>query len=53
MPILKANVTAAALEVSCPHCGAPQPNPSDGSHLWTTAQVVADQGRYKITCLSG
>jgi hypothetical protein len=37
-------VTAATLEVQCPHCGDPQPSPGNGSHLWTPAEVSTSQG---------
>jgi hypothetical protein len=32
-------LTAAAIEVTCPACGEPQPNPNDGSHLWRPDEV--------------
>lgn len=37
-------IVAAQLEVHCPHCGDPQPNPDDGSHLRVNSQVTASQG---------
>lgn len=37
-------IVAAVLEVHCPHCGDPQPNPRDESHLWVNADVTANQG---------
>lgn len=37
-------IVAAQLEVHCPHCGDPQPNPDDGSHLWIQDHIVKSQG---------
>lgn len=31
----KAAVMAVAVEVHCPGCGMPHPNPTNGSHIWT------------------
>lgn len=39
MRLRNAVITAATLEVCCPHCGDPQPNPRDGSHLWMPEEV--------------
>ena len=41
-------ITAAAVEVQCPYCGDPQPNPTDGSHLWFPSQVTEG----KRTCVA-
>jgi hypothetical protein len=41
-------IAAAALEVLCPECGGAQPNPDDGSHMWSADQVRASAG--KRTC---
>lgn len=46
-----ATITAASLEVSCPVCGEPQPSPDNGSHIWTTAEVISVAGT-KRTCVS-
>lgn len=43
-------VVAALLEVLCPHCGDPQPNPSNGAHLWLIDEVSGNQG--KRTCVA-
>ena len=37
----QAIVSAAALDVQCPECEECQPNPEDGSHLWSSSQVAA------------
>lgn len=29
-----ASVTAIMIEVGCPHCGEPFPNPENGSDMW-------------------
>lgn len=39
-----ATILAASLEVHCPHCGEPLPNPTDGSHLWMPDDVLANTG---------
>jgi uncharacterized Zn-finger protein len=39
-----AQITAAALEVLCPYCGEPQPDPERATHMWDHSQVVAQQG---------
>ena len=41
---LNAQIVATAVEVHCPHCGEPLPNPLDGSYLWEPYQVAANQG---------
>jgi hypothetical protein len=35
---------ASGIEVSCPHCDCMQPNPDDGSHIWTAEQIVLASG---------
>lgn len=37
-------IVAAQLEVHCPNCGDPQPNPHDESHLWLPSQVEQFSG---------
>lgn len=37
----RAAVVAVVLEVHCPHCGEPQPNPDDGGHGWSPDEVRA------------
>jgi len=32
-------IVAASLEVHCPHCGDPLPNPWNESHLWTPTEL--------------
>jgi hypothetical protein len=36
----RAQLMADAVAVVCPHCGEPQPNPSDGSEQWTLDDFV-------------
>jgi uncharacterized Zn-finger protein len=43
-------IVAASVEVTCPYCGEPQPNPNDGSHLWLPEEVRSAQGTR--TCVS-
>jgi hypothetical protein len=44
-------ISAFSLEVSCPHCGEPQPAPDNGSEMWMPSQVVAAQGpRTCVAC---
>jgi len=45
MAFKQATVVASTVEVTCPHCGEPQPSPDNGSHAWVPSQVVAAQGR--------
>lgn len=35
---------ASGIEVSCPHCDCMQPNPDDGSHIWSAEQIVLAGG---------
>ena len=44
-------VSAATIEVCCPKCGEPQPEPRDGSHLWTSEQLKASAGQRR-ECVS-
>ncbi len=49
----RAIVSAAALEVVCPHCTEAQPNPEDGSHMWSHSQLRAAYDKNCIrTCIS-
>jgi uncharacterized Zn-finger protein len=43
-------LVAAAIEVTCPHCGEPQPAPDNGSEMWLPSQVTRSQG--ERTCVS-
>lgn len=49
-----AQVLATAVEVICPWCSEPQPNPDDGSHLWAPEQLarVSQNGWTKRECVS-
>jgi len=38
----KVSVVAATVELTCPHCGEPQPSPG-GSHLWTIQEALDAQ----------
>lgn len=38
------NTLAACILVLCPHCGAEQPSPKDGTILWSPAEVSDNQG---------
>lgn len=44
-------LTADAVEVGCPACGEPQPDPEIGSHMWTPEQIKAAAGQ-RLTCTS-
>lgn len=39
-----ATLWTASVEVECPHCFGHQPNPDDGSFLWSVDQVAAHAG---------
>lgn len=39
MSVRQAQLVATTLNVLCPYCGEPQPNPDDGSEQWETRQV--------------
>lgn len=39
-----ANLYAASVEIECPHCCACQPNPDNGSFLWSVDQVKTHAG---------
>lgn len=39
-----AAIVAATVEVLCPHCAEPQPNPDNGGYPWTPEEVSAEQG---------
>lgn len=43
---------AVSLEILCPHCGEPQPDPEIGSHIWTIDQLRAanEQKRECVSC---
>lgn len=41
-----AQLVAEAVTVLCPECGEPQPNPENGSHLWTLDHFRADRLSY-------
>jgi hypothetical protein len=43
-------VLAETLAVLCPHCGAEQPAPENGSDLWTPDELFKHQG--KRECVS-
>lgn len=44
-----ATLVAEAVNVCCPHCGEPQPDPDNASHMWTHAQVARVNGTRR-TC---
>ena len=46
-----AYVTASVLEILCPYCQEPQPNPDDGSQMWSPSQMHESQGERKcVAC---
>lgn len=49
-----AQVTAGVLNVCCPYCGEPQPNPDNGADGWTGAelfeQAAAGPKRECVSC---
>ena len=47
-----ATITAVSLEVLCPFCGEPQPNPNTGSHTWLPHEVAdaAAKAGARILC---
>jgi len=44
MTTKRAQVVATSVEVWCPHCGEPQPSPTNGAFLWLLEEVEANQG---------
>lgn len=42
-------IVAEAVNVTCPHCGEPQPNPDDGSEQWSYSQVMASRAKRNCT----
>lgn len=45
-----AQFVAAAVEVLCPVCAEPQPNPDDGSFLWSRQQVTDERASAPRFC---
>jgi hypothetical protein len=46
-----ASIVAFTVEVLCPYCGGPQPNPDDGGFPWTTEEVASEAAKQpKRTC---
>ena len=44
-------IVVATVEVHCPHCGDPQPNPDNGAFSWMPSEVEANQGARKcVAC---
>jgi hypothetical protein len=41
----RARIMIESVSISCPHCGAEQPEPDQGSLLWTREQLHTYQGR--------
>ena len=51
MSIRPAQIVASSLEVHCPHCGEPQPNPDNGADNWTPEEVSSGAGRREcVSC---
>ena len=48
---------ATHLEINCPHCGEPQPDPHRNSNVWTVAEAraasVANNDRRACTSCDG
>ena len=40
-----ATIVASTVEVLCPHCGEPQPNPDNGADSWLPEEVFANEGQ--------
>lgn len=47
----RAVLTAAAVNVTCPRCGAEYPSSDNGSDMWLPGQVLAANGK-DLTCVS-
>ena len=45
----RATIYASVVEVLCPGCSEPVPNPDDGSHLWMPTQLEHADG-HTHTC---
>jgi hypothetical protein len=39
-----ATAVAVTVEIECPHCGAPLPNPDDEGSPWTAENIRAHEG---------
>lgn len=49
----RAAIVAFTVEVHCPHCGDPQPNPDNGAFPWTTEEVAQEaKAQAARTCVS-
>lgn len=49
--VKQATLIATVLAVLCPHCGAEQPDPMQGSDKWEPFQLREESGR-QLTCVS-
>ena len=47
--LLNAQYVATAVAVLCPHCGADQPSPDNGSDMWVPEQIQ-DTRRECVSC---
>lgn len=49
-----AQIVAEVLNVLCPHCGEPQPNPDNGADGWSPEEVRTAEGlRTCVSCDEG
>ena len=51
MTMRRAAVVAVSLNVSCPWCFEPQPEPDGGSHLWSPDQMREVEAKV-LACVS-
>lgn len=45
-----AQYVATSIAVLCPHCGAEQPSPDNGSDMWSPEQLQPEKRRECVSC---
>lgn len=50
MTLKNAAFVATSIAVLCPHCGAEQPSPDNGSDMWTPNQILSEKRRECVSC---
>jgi hypothetical protein len=44
MPVRNAQIVASLIEVLCPYCSEPRPNPDNGADGWTPRELAVASG---------
>jgi len=50
VPLRNAQYVATGIAVLCPHCGAEQPSPDNGSDMWLPEQIQPEKQRACVAC---